>query len=122
MRVLGCPGASRVRPLPVGDRSQEDLEALDAVISGKDTSEKARLAYQYAPRSLVVEGDTPLKVMFDSLSEAVHRKGEDAATAEALALSAALEFTIRELGRHLENRREFAERIRRRSPKGEQQA
>jgi len=90
---------------------KSELDKIRKTIEGKSFADKARLAYQVAPGSIVVEGSNPLKIIHDELSGGVHRLGENEALEVANELSRALEFVVRELNRQRTAKAEYAKTI-----------
>jgi hypothetical protein len=91
---------------------EEELAKIRKTVEGKAGDEKMRLAYQHAPRSLVVEGSNPLKLLYEFLSVAIHTLPEDEAAKMARAIDAALVITLRELGRAKAEREAYTRAIR----------
>jgi hypothetical protein len=90
---------------------QEELDEIQGVIDGKVGADKMKLAADHAPRSLVVEGTNPLKLIYELLSSEVHGLDDPAACEVAEKLVAALDFVVRELHRAKRDRAEFAKKI-----------
>ena len=90
----------------------EDLARMRKTVEGKVGDDKMKLAYQHAPRSLVVDGINPLKLLHDFLSEGIHALPEGEAAQQAERIHTALVFTVRALGRAAAERKAFAASMR----------
>jgi hypothetical protein len=91
-----------------GEASARFRQAL----ASKDFQAKTEAAYRLAPRSIIVDGENPLKLIHDQLSKGVHRLSEDECTDVAQTVAVALEFTVTELNRRRSARSAFAETLR----------
>jgi len=85
---------------------------LDALITSKSLDEKLTLAYKFAPASIIVDGNNPLKTIYERLSDAIHNRSDEEALQAALSVSATLEYVVAELNRQHEARAEYAQRVR----------
>lgn len=95
--------------------SQEELQKIDDIINGKIASEKIDLAGEVLPESIAVEGDNPIKLLYDELSAGIHRREEQDCVRLAQDGIAAIEHLLVELSRdqkRRESRKTFVDRIR----------
>ena len=101
-----------IREVQVEEGSREKVAKLDSLLHSKSLDEKLSEAYRYAPNSIIVEGNNPLKLIYENLSDRIHNKSEEECVRCALEVSTAFEFIVVELARHKEARRDYEERIR----------
>jgi len=92
--------------------SENELLEIQTIRSSRVSAEKTAVAYKFAPASLVIEGNNPLKFIHDFMSEAIHELSEDECTGRARQVTAALEYVVRELRHEQELRKDFLESIR----------
>ena len=92
--------------------SEESIKELISIKKGKVLDTKLKLAYKFAPQSIIVEGHNPLKLMYELLSNGVHEKSEDDCTKTASQLLSIFEYVIVELKRQQENKEKFIKFIR----------
>lgn len=90
-----------------------ELERIRSVIDSKVAEDKMKVAYTHAPKSLIVDGENPLKLLHGLLSKGVHEYTEDEATTAALKVDGALVFVVRQLFAARADRERFTETIRR---------
>jgi hypothetical protein len=92
--------------------AKEELDALSAAIESKVFKVKTEEAYRHAPKSIIVDGDNPLKLIHDQLSIGVHLLPEEDCLSVAMKLSAALEYVVKELNRQREEKAAFTAAVR----------
>ena len=97
--------------------STQDSQIIKAAIEGRAFEDKLKLAYKVVPKSLFVDGQNPLKTIFDQLSKGIHVGDEDECIQTAMSLDAALEFVVVELSRRELAEKKFIEAIKGTSPK-----
>jgi len=73
------------------------LRRLDDAIASRTFDEKTKAAYREAPKSLVVDGTNPFRVLHDELSRGLHGRDEDACTATAQKIITSLEYVVVQL-------------------------
>jgi len=94
------------------DGEKEDkIEKYKQIKTGKVFKDKTELAYQIAPKSLVINGINPFKLIHDFLSKGIHSLNEDECQKNALKISSVLEYVIIELNREKRNRKKFIEKM-----------
>ena len=91
---------------------ESKLEEIQQTIKGKNFESKLEIAYKVLPKSLIVEGQNPLKLIFDDLSSGIHSKSEDECNDIAVRFSNSVEYVISELSGHLKNKSKFIDSIR----------
>jgi hypothetical protein len=97
-----------------GEKQKEVTDAL----SGKDFTTKIKVAAELVPDSLIVEGENPVKLIYDQLSISIHSLSDDEAMDIAMKVRASFEYIILELKRQQQTKRQFLEGIKglRKSP------
>jgi hypothetical protein len=77
--------------------SAQELEEIDRIIEGKTAAARIELAGPVLPEAVKVEGDNPLKLIYDELSIGIHGLNEQKATQTAHRSMEALEYVLVEL-------------------------
>ncbi|MFE1744744.1 hypothetical protein [Coleofasciculus sp. H7-2] len=90
----------------------EELKKIDDAIKSRNFSQKTEITYQSAPKSLIVEGVNPFKLIHDHLSGGLHGLDEDRCTEIAVELSEIVEYVVSELNRENKSKKKFLEKIR----------
>jgi len=85
----------------------EKIEEYGNICKGKDFSSKTRLALKIAPKSLIIDGINPFKIIHDFLSKGIHSRTEEDCQVIAMKILNALEFVVIELNREKEHRKKF---------------
>ncbi len=86
---------------------QQRIEEYRNICNGKDFSSKTKLALQIAPKSLIIDGINPFKIIHDFLSKGIHSRTEEDCQVIAGKILNALEFVVMELNREKEHREKF---------------
>lgn len=93
------------------DGPDEKAAEVKAAIDGRDFSAKIKVAAELLPSSLIVEGENPVKLIYDQLSISIHGLSDDEAMDIAMKVRESFEYVIRELKRQLDSKRKFLEGI-----------
>ena len=86
-----------------------ELQKIEAAIKGKEFSTKTEFAADIAPESIKIQGMNPLRKLHELLSISLHSLEEEKAMEVADALSNTLQFVIRQLRTHYEERKAYIE-------------
>jgi hypothetical protein len=89
----------------------EELEKIKETIKSKDFSRKTEILAEILPKSMIVAGINPLKLIHNFLSDGLHNLDEDRCTEIAQEISSAVEYVIRELNRQQKSKKAFAEKM-----------
>lgn len=95
--------------------ASEDTTDLDDVLKGRTAEDKIRLANKVLPSTLEVSGDNPLELIYDQLSDGLHRKGDEECTEIASEVAGLLEYVVTSINNEHQQRqakKQYAERIR----------
>ncbi len=95
-----------------------ELEEISVAIKGRTFGVKTEIAYRHAPKSIIVHGNNPLKLIHDKLSIGVHRLPEKECVEIAATLAVALEYVVTALNRQREEKAAFTTAIRQASGEG----
>jgi hypothetical protein len=79
-------------------------------MGGKQTK-TIEAGYKMVPKSVLIGGQNPVKLMHDELSKGIHHLSEEEATVKAMTLKTAYEYVIMELRRQLQAKQEFVEQM-----------
>lgn len=89
--------------------SQKELDEIQKVISSHVFSAKTAYAAEICPPTLIVAGMNPIRQIHELLSVDIHTGTDADATATALKLRGAIEFTVKALRKQHEEQKKFVE-------------
>lgn len=96
-----------IKETRISEGSDEKSDEITSAMGSKDFASKIKIASDALPTSLIVNGENPIKLIYDQLSISIHSLSDDDAMDIALKVKAAFEYVIRELKRQLETKRAF---------------
>lgn len=94
--------------------TSEDLSEIDAAIRRREAEDRIRLANEALPESIKIAGDNPLALIYDRLSDALHRRDDQDCMDIAENVSKPLEHIVTSLSaarRQLRERKAYEEQI-----------
>ena len=93
------------------DGSTQKATEIRRIRRGKVADKKLERASALVPATLLIDGENPLKLLYELLSVGVHALPDDDCTSLAERLSEALSFVLLELSRAMSARERFAKNI-----------
>lgn len=85
----------------------ETLEKIRKTVEGKDFTSKTKLAYEIAPKSIIIDGMNPLYELHQQFSESLHVHTDADALEIAMKFYKNLEFVILRLKREIQERNDY---------------
>lgn len=90
---------------------EEEVAKIREALNAKEFTTKTRYASEIAPKHLLVDGINPFKLIHERLSVGIHMLDEAKASEYAIVIRDALEFIIRGLKKHQQERKAYAAKL-----------
>lgn len=91
--------------------SEGELAKIGEALKAREFTIKTQYASNFAPKHLLVDGFNPFKLIHERLSVGIHTLDEGTASDYAIAIRDALEFIIRGLKKHQDERKVYAAKL-----------
>jgi len=95
------------------ESSPGQISELETLLASKIADKKLAEASKYLPKSLIVNGVNPLRLLYESFSEGLHSLTDDECVSTGLELKASFEYVLLEMSQQLSRRERFAAEVRR---------